>query len=124
MPTYTEGRHPGEFLLSEANFHRSRDNIVVASGAGVLAAGTILAKVTASGKYVPAAATGSDGTQTAVAVLLRGVDATSADVPVAAITRDAEVKGPVLVYGTTLNDDTKKGAARTQLAAVGIISRF
>lgn len=25
MTSFTEGRHPGEFLLSEANFHRSRD---------------------------------------------------------------------------------------------------
>lgn len=124
MAIVYEGRHPGTFLLSEANFHRSRDNIVVASGAGKLEAGTILAKVTASGKYVAAAATGSDGTQTAVAVLFRGVDATSADVPVAAITRDAEVKGIELVYGTTVNDDTKKLASRTQLAAAGIITRF
>jgi hypothetical protein len=36
MTKLTEGRHPGEFLLSEANFHRSRDNVVVASGSGVL----------------------------------------------------------------------------------------
>jgi len=124
MPTYTEGRHTGEFLLSEANFHRSRDNIVIASGAGILAPGTVLAKVTASGKYVPSAATGADGTQTAVAVLWSAVDATSADVTVAAITRDAEVKGVALTYGSTVNDDTKKAAARAQLAAVGIISRF
>lgn len=124
MPTYTEGRHTGEFLLSEANFHRAKDNIVVASGSGILAPGTVLAKVTVGGKYVPAAATGSDGSQTAVAVLWSAVDATSADVPVAAVTRDAEVKGPALIYGSTVNDDTKKLAARTQLAAVGIITRF
>ena len=40
--------HSGEFY--------SRDQIVLASGNGVLISGTVLAKLTASGKYVPAAA--------------------------------------------------------------------
>lgn len=124
MPTsFTEGRYPGEFLLSEANFHRSRDTITIVSGAGVIAPGTVLAKITASGKYKPSTATGSDGGETAVAVNLYGVDATSADVKVAAITRDAEIKAFALAYDATVNDDTKKAAKRVQLAAVGIISR-
>lgn len=123
MTTFSEGRHPGEFLLSEANFHRSRDDVTIASGSGVLEPGTVLGKVAASGKYKPATATGSDGGETAVAVALYGVDATSADARVAAITRDAEVKAYALTYGATLDDDTKKAAARAQLAAAGIISR-
>jgi hypothetical protein len=123
MTTLTEGRHPAEFLLSEANFHRSRDTITIASGSGKIEPGTLLGKVAIGGKYKPATATGSDGGETAVAVNLYGVDATSADVTVAAITRDAEVKAHALVYGSTVNDDTKKTAARGQLAAVGIISR-
>lgn len=123
MVTFTEGRHAGEGLLSEAHFHRSRDKITILSGSGILAPGTVLAKVTVSGKYVPSAATGADGSQTAVAVLLYPVDATSADVDVAAITRDAEWNVNTLAYGATVNDDTTKLAARTQLAAVGIITR-
>ena len=70
-----------------------------------------------------ATATGSTGEETAVAVALYGCDATSADQTITAITRDAEVKTPALSYGSTINDDTKKGAARAQLAAVGIICR-
>jgi len=123
MAILTEGRHATEGLLSEANFHRSRDNIVVVSGAGVLSPGTVLAKITASGKYKPSTATGSDGGQTAIAVLLYPVDATDADVPVAAITRDAEWNINTLAYDATVDDDTKKLAKRTQLAAVGIIVR-
>lgn len=123
MVTYTEGRHPGEGLLSEANFHRSRDKVTIVSGAGVLVPGTVLGKITASGKYKPATATGSDGGQTAAAVLLYPVDATSADVEVAAITRDAEWISSQLTYGATIDDDTKKAAARAQLAAVNIIAR-
>src|SRR5690606_8084243 len=112
-----------EFLLSEANFHRSRDQITIASGSGQIVPGAVLGKVTASGKYKPATATGSTGEETAVAVALYGCDATSADQTIAAITRDAEVRTAALTYGSTINDDTKKGAARGQLASVGIIAR-
>lgn len=123
---FTEGRHSGEGLISEANFHRSRDNIIIVSGAGVLAPGTVLGKITASGKYEPATAAAADpdvGSQTAVAILLYGVDATSADVPAAAITRDAEWNVNTLTYDATVDDATKRGAKHTQLAAVGIIVR-
>jgi len=123
MPTFTEGRHAAEFLFSEASGHRSRDVITIVSGAGVIEPGTVLAKITASGKYKPSTATGSDGGETAVAINLYKVDATSADVKVSAITRDSEVKTFALSYDATVNDDTKKAAKRTQLAAVGIISR-
>lgn len=123
MPVLTEGPRPGEFIMSEANWHRSRDTIVIASGSGKVAPGTVLGKLTASGKYVPSPATGSDGSQTGVALPIHGVDATSADVRVAAITRDAEVNGKCLAYEATVNDDTKKNAKATQLAAVGIIVR-
>lgn len=123
MPVLTEGRHPGEFIMSEANRARSRDNITIASGAGVVKAGTVLGKLTTGGKYVPSPATGSDGSQTGVAINIYEVDATSADMTVSAITRDAEVNGKELEYAGTVNDDTKKGAKATQLAAVGIIVR-
>lgn len=123
MTSFTEGRHPAEFLLSEANFHRSRDTITVASGSGKIAPGMVLGKVTIGGKYKPAINTGSTGEETAVAVALYACDATSADQSITAITRDAEIKAAALTYGSTIDDDTKKGAARAQLAAVGIICR-
>lgn len=120
---FNEGRHAAEFLLWEQGITYSRDNIVVASGSGELKAGTVLGKITASGKYKASTATGSDGGQTAAAVLLYDVDATSADVKVAAITRGAEVNGKILAYDATVDDDAKKAAKATQLAAVGIIVR-
>jgi hypothetical protein len=124
MALLTEtGRYPGEFLMTEANGHRSRDAITVLSGSGVLYPGTVLAKVTASGKYVPAVDTASDGSQTAVAVLLYKVDATSADVVVAAITRAAEVNGNCLSYDASVNNGTKKNTKIAQLAAASIIVR-
>jgi len=45
MTTLTEGRHPGEAILSEANFHRSRDSITIPAGTGVVPAGTVLGEV-------------------------------------------------------------------------------
>ena len=121
--TFTETSHPAEFVLTEANGQRSRDNITIVSGAGVLKVGTVLGKITSGGKYTPSPATGSDGSQTGVAINLYQVDATSADVAVAAITRDAEVNKNLLVYEATVDDATKKGAKNTELATVGIIAR-
>lgn len=123
MAVMTETRHAGEFVLSEGNGNISRDNIVIVSGAGVVRAGTVLGKITASGKYTPSPATGADGSQVAVAVNLYEVDATSADVAVAAIMRDAEVNVNTLTYAASVDDNTKKAAKATQLAAVNIIVR-
>jgi len=77
MTVLTEGRHPGEFLMTEANGQRSRDSITIASGAGIIAPGTVLGKITASGKYLASAAGATDGSQTAVAIALYGCDATT-----------------------------------------------
>lgn len=123
MTILNEGRHAAEGLMSEANFHRSRDEITILSGSGALVPGTVLGKVTASGKWKPATATGSDGGQLATAILLYPVDATDADAQAAAITRDAEWNVNTLTYGATINDGAKRAAAHAQLAAVGIIVR-
>jgi hypothetical protein len=123
MAVLTEGRYGGEFLMSEGPRAISRDTITIASGAGVVKAGTVLGKLTSGGKFVPSPATGSDGSQTAVAINIYDVDATSADMKVAAIVRSAEVNGKVLEFAASVNDDTKKAAKATQLAAVGIIVR-
>lgn len=61
MSIKTEGVHAGEFLLSEANGSRSRENIVVAVGAGQLVAGTLLAKITAVNALTPTANGGNTG---------------------------------------------------------------
>lgn len=64
MSIKTEGVHAGEFLLSEANGARSRENIVIVTGAGKLAAGTLLAMITAANAMVPTAAGGNTGNGT------------------------------------------------------------
>lgn len=123
MTVYTEGRHAAEFVLSEANGGRSRDTITIVSGAGVVKVGTVLGKITASGKYAPSPATGADGSQTGAAINLYEVDATSADVAVAAIVRHAEVNKNLLVYEGTVDQPAEKVTKNGELATVGIITR-
>ena len=123
MTVFTEGRHAAEFVMEELGVNFARDTITIVSGAGVIAPGTVLGKITASGKYKPSTATGADGGQTAVALNLYEVDATSADVEVAAITRGATVNGKLIAYDSTVDDDAKKAAKATQLAAAQIIVR-
>lgn len=116
----------GGFIQSEANYARSRDMITIeggTGGAGQLYAGTVIGKVTSTGKYLPSPATGSDGSQTAIAILWDDVDATDGDVVVGAVTRDAEVRAADLSFDSSVDDNTKKAAKYTQLAAVGIIVR-
>ncbi len=123
MPSLSENRYPGEFLLSEATGERGREMVTVASGAGVIRPGAVLGRVTATSKFVLSPDTGADGSQTAIAVALYGCDATSADQKIAAILRDAEINVNGLSYAASVNDATKRGTKATQLAAVGIIVR-
>ena len=60
----------------------------VTAGSTDIPAGTVLGKVTASGKYKPYASSAEDGTQNAKAVLLQTVKGVSGD-----------VKAPVLLCG-------------------------
>lgn len=71
-----EGTFTPDKLLDRDTITRKR---TVASGAGVLARGTVLGKITASGKYIKSLSAASDGSQVPSAILLEGVDATSAD---------------------------------------------
>lgn len=129
MTVFNEGRHPGEFLICEANGQRSRDNIIIASGSGIIAPGSVLGMFTSgpnAGKYSLALNVAADpnvGNQVAVAVALYGCDATSGDVGISAITRDAEVNGKTLTFHATVNDAAKRATKATQLASAGIIVR-
>ena len=122
MTTLTESTHAGEFLVSEANGTLSRDVVTIVSGAGVISAGMVLGKITASGKYSPYDDDNADGTETAACIAFDEVDATSTDVNVTAIFRDAEVKLSALQWAAT-NDATDKANGLADLAAKNIIAR-
>jgi len=116
----TEGTHTLEFLLSEGNGQISRENVTLASGAAAAyPPGTVLGKVTASGKFVALDPEGEDGSETAAAILCAGADATSADVEAAVIVRDAEVASDRLVWPAGI-DPADKAAAVAAFAGNNI----
>jgi len=123
MTVLIEGLHPGAFLMSEANGQRSREDIIIESGAGIIAPGTVLGKVTASGKYIASAVGASDGSETPAAINIYGGDASASDAAVSAIVRDAEVNGHCLVYHADRDQPAEKDAANAALGALGIIVR-
>lgn len=120
MMTFTEKAHPCAAILSEANFHRSRDIITVAYGQGKLAAGSVLAKASGAATYTLVTA---DTSSTACAVLLYPVDATDTAVNATAVVRDAELRGGNLIYGSDISTGTLKIPVVEALASVGLIVR-
>lgn len=76
-----------------------------------------------SKKWVASPATGTNGSEVAAAILMYEVDATSADVKAAAITRDAEWNVNTLSYAASVDDADKRAAKHAQLASAGIIVR-
>lgn len=54
--TFTEGRHAAEFVLSEANFHRSRENLLLAASQSIIAGMILVGDVVAAGVTASAAA--------------------------------------------------------------------
>ena len=123
METRIMGPRDLAFLLSEANGQRSRNSAVIAAGAGLLDAGTVLGKVTDSGEYAAsgaAEAAGFEGAETAKAILAYGVDASVNAAQAVVIDRDAEVKAPMLIFDPSVDDNAKRAVKITQLAAVGL----
>lgn len=122
--TYALDALAHEWLKHELDPQFTRKTVTIASGAGVLKTGTVLGKVTASGKYVKHVNGAADGTQTAAAILLNVVDATSADVQAVVIIRDAVVNPLSLVWDASVNNQTKKDSALASLATLGIATRL
>jgi Bacteriophage lambda head decoration protein D len=124
MTVLDESPHDGSFILSEDDEGRlSRDNIAIASGAGALLPGTVLGKITVSGKFVPSSLAATDGSEVAVSILVGRVDARTADASAVGVMRHAEVNRYGLFYDPTVDDDVKKSAKWDQLRAAGIVVR-
>jgi hypothetical protein len=121
MPELTEGRHAGEFLVSEGNGRISREIITVLSGQ-ILSAGTVLGKVAASGKYKILAPAADDGSEVAAAILYGAVDASGGDAEGVAVLRLAEVNAAELVWPDGI-EPAEKATALGELAALHIIAR-
>lgn len=121
-----EGQHTGEFILSEANGNRSRDNVTVTVPSNTtLEPGHVLAKLSATGKYVEYDNSGSDGSEAAAGVLYgKLVNDTGAPVDMdgVVVNQDAEVRSDDLQWKSGLNDNDKT-AGKADLLALGIKAR-
>jgi hypothetical protein len=92
----TETLHRGGFIISELEGYGSRTLETVISGQN-LTPGTVLGRITASGKMTILAPGASDGSQHAAGILFDFVDATAGDVTgQVVIERSAEVRDTAL----------------------------
>lgn len=121
MTTFTEALRAGEFIIAEGNGSISREAVTIVSGQN-LVAGTVVGKITASGKYTAYDDDNSDGSQTAAGILYAAVDASGGDQPGVIIVRHAEVATALLTFAGT-NDAGDITAGKADLAALDIILR-
>lgn len=84
--------------------------------------GTVLGKVTASGKYKIAVQTAVDGSAVAAALVIGAASiAASTDTKIVVLVKGpAEVSKGALVLDSTYDDDTKKGVVYASLEALNI----
>jgi hypothetical protein len=123
MPILTEPPSMGDVLKYEVNPNYTREVITLLAGMPY-PVGAVLGRITASGKYKLATSGGSDGAQTATAVLLYAVDATLADAVGIVVARGPSIISRAgLAYDATVDDGAKITTKIGQLAAVGIIAR-
>lgn len=120
MATLTEGMHEGEFIGELAmgiGYHIDEKTLI--SGQN-LAAGVVVGKITASGKYTTYANGASDGSEVAAGIMYAAVNASGGDVTNARIL----VRGPAVVNANDLgwgaNDATGIAAGKVDLLALGI----
>ena len=118
----TEGKHRGEYIVSEANGSQSRETVTFAQGAAVVTACTVMGILAATGKYVPLVPGANDGSQNAAGISYGNVDVTLSDRQAVITARNSEVNASDLVWGTATPAQIATG--QLQLAALGIISRI
>ncbi|MGO4917513.1 head decoration protein [Pseudogemmobacter sp. W21_MBD1_M6] len=123
MTVLTQPPGMGDVLKYEVNPNYTRETVTLLAGASY-PVGAVLGRITTSGKYKLATAAGTDGAQTAAAVLLYPVDATAADVTGVALARGpALLSKSALVFDVTVDDAVKTAAKHSQLTGLGIIPR-
>ncbi len=113
----------GDVLKYEVNPNFTRESVTLLAGTNY-PVGAVLGRITASGKYKLATSGGSDGAQTAAAVLLYATDATDADaIGIVVVRGPAIVSKAALVFDATVDDAPKTATKHGQLASLGIIPR-
>lgn len=123
MSVLTQPPVMGDVLKYELNPNFTRETVTLLAGTKY-PVGAVLGRITASGKFKLSTATGSDGAQTAAAVLLYATDATAVDREAVVLLRGpALVAKAVLLFDASVDDAAKTATKHAQLAALGIIPR-
>jgi hypothetical protein len=126
MTTLTKSPTLGDLLKYELNGNYNRETVTLKSGTNY-ALGSVLGKITASGKYrlSPAAeVAGDEGAEVAVAVLIEAIDATAADkTGLVAARGPAVLSKAALVFDASVDDATKSAAKHAELSAAGLVPR-
>jgi len=123
MAMLTEGPHPGGFLIWEVLRDYTRETVTLASGAGKLAPGTVLGKVTTGGKYTVLTPAATNGSQTAAGILWDKADATDADAFGVVLVRGPAIANRHELIWPEAATEAQITAATTALAALGIVLR-
>lgn len=97
--------------LFASDYPKITDGIIVASGQANLKRGTLLGKITASGKYVKSLSASSDGSEVPTAILATDTDATAADVKSNAYFA-GEFNQEAVVFGTAHTAASVKAGLR------------
>lgn len=120
----TETHVKGNVIKQElwADLAYCRTAVIVNDPAGTLAVGTVLGKVTATGKFKRAVQTAVDGSQTAAAIVTTPITILAAtDTRVVALTRGpAAISRSGLVLDVTYDLQAELDAVYASLEALGI----
>ena len=107
-------------LAPEVGFGR-KTVVVNEAAAKSYVSGTVLGKVTATGKYKIAVETAVDGSQVPAAIVIHEQSiAATTDTKIAVLVKMAIVGKLGIVLDATYNDDTKKATAYAALEALNI----
>lgn len=119
MSLHLDGPRAGHYIADEVSVELSRRVGVIASGSGVVKAGTVLAIDSTSGEFVPLNPGGSNDTDKAVGILYETVDATSGDETCVVSVALTAVNDAELTWPTGISDEDK-ATAIAELRALDI----
>ena len=123
MTTLVKGQYPGGFLVWEVLRDYTRETVTIASGAGKLAPGTVLGKITSGGKYTVLTPGASNGSQNAAGILWGQADVTDADAPGVVLVRGPAIVNRHEIIWPEAATEAQITTATTALKALGIILR-
>ncbi|WP_447933101.1 head decoration protein [Wolbachia endosymbiont of Dactylopius coccus] len=121
MSCITEQNNLGDILKYEASSLYSREQITVAKGQNIKL-GAVVAKKTEDGFIRVLNPTATDGTQTAIGVILNDVNSKDSDIKAVIITRIALLADNAVVWPANITEEQKIAAIK-QLETRGIIIR-